>query len=146
LLSIVHRAGASPEIQADAVKSAGKIGSDEDKAAVLASLAGSDLQDERVRDAFFTATDSIGSDDERARILSALLSKPGLAKDTFIRAIESVARIPSDEVKANLLRQATGTEPANDPRVRSALQKVLDSIQSDSEYRRASVAFSKTGR
>jgi len=146
LLSIVRRAGASPEMQAEAAKSAKLIGSDQEKAAVLTTLATSGFQDEGVRDAFFAAADSIGSDDERTRVLSALLSQPGLAKDTLIHAIESVARISSDEVKANLLRQAAGTAQVNDPQVRLALQKVLDSIRSDSEYRRASMAFSKAGR
>jgi hypothetical protein len=125
-------------------KSAKPIGSDEDKAAVLADLAGSSFQDERLRDAFFAAVDSIGSDDERGKVLSAVLTRRGVSKEVIIRAIESAAKVGSDEVKARVLGQAIGASLV-DPQVRTAFQRALESIQSDGEYRRLVSAMSKNG-
>jgi len=66
LLLTAHHAGNSAETAIEVAKSARSMGSDEDKAAVLVELAGSSFQDERLRDAFFTAVDGIGSE-RRAR-------------------------------------------------------------------------------
>lgn len=144
LLLAAHRAGAGSETQVEVVKSARQIGSDEDKAAVLTEIAPASLQDEKVREAFFPAVDSIGSDEERGRILSALVARGGVAREAVIRAIESAGKISSDDVKAGILGRALAAYPG-DPQVRGALQKVLDSIQSDGEYRRVMAAFVKTG-
>lgn len=144
LLLVAHRAGTGAETQVEVLKSARQIASDEEKAAVLAEMTGSNFQDEKLRDAFFEAVDSISSDEERGRILSALLKKPGLGKGAAIRAVESAGQISSDEVKAGVFCQAAGTY-AGDPAVRAALQKALDSLQSDGEYRRLASALAKGG-
>jgi len=111
---------------------------------VLAELAGSSFQDERLGEAFFAAVDSIGSDDERGKVLSAVLNRRGVSKEAVIRVIESAARVPSDEIKTRVLAQAIGASLV-DPQVRTAFQKALESIQSDGEYRRLMSAMSKSG-
>jgi len=144
LVAAAHHAGSSADIVTQVAKSAKPIGSDEDKAAVLAELAGSSFQDERLRDAFFAAVDSIGSDDERGKVLSAVLTRRGVSKEVIIRAIESAAKVGSDEVKARVLGQAIGASLV-DPQVRTAFQRALESIQADGEYRRLVSAMSKNG-
>jgi hypothetical protein len=88
--------------------------------------------------------DTIGSDDERGRVLSPLLKQRGLASTVVLRAIESAGKISSDESKAKILSEAATTY-AGDPQVRAALAKALDSIQSDSEYRRLASALAQGG-
>jgi hypothetical protein len=107
-------------------------------------MAGSSFEDERLRDAFFAAVDSINSDDERGKVLSAVLAKRGVSKEVVIRVIESAIKISSDEIKARVLGQAIGASLV-DPQVRTAFQKALESIQSDGEYRRLMTALSKNG-
>ena len=78
------------------------------------------------------------------RVLSELLKQPGLANASVLRAIESAGKISSDELKAKVLTEAAGAY-AGDPQVRAALAKELDSIQSDSEYRRLASALAQAG-
>jgi hypothetical protein len=144
LLAVARHAGNGAETAIEMAKSAKAMGPDEDKAAVLVELAGSSFQEERLRDAFFTAVDSIGSDDERGKVLSAVLIRRGVSKDVVIRVIGSAAKIPSDEIKTRVLAQAIGASLV-DPQVRTAFQKALESIQSDGEYRRLMSAMSKSG-
>ncbi len=77
-------------------------------------------------------------------MLSALLTRRGVSKEVVIRAIESAAKVGSDEVKARVLGQAISASLV-DPQVRTAFQKALESIQSDGEYRRLMSAMSKSG-
>jgi len=145
LLLIAHHRPTPVETQIEVARSAKKIGSDDDKAAVLAEISASNLQDPKLCDAFLTAVDSVGSEDDRGGILSALLARRGLPKEAVIRVIESSGKISSDEVKAHILTQAVETGYAADPLIRAAIGKVLDSMQSDNEYRRLTSALLKSG-
>jgi hypothetical protein len=69
-----------------------------------------------------------------------VLRQPGVPPETVVAAIESATSIGSDGDKAQLLVLAADTH-AGDPAVRAALQKALESIHSDSDYRRVSSAL-----
>ena len=140
LRALLKRPGLGEATITEAARCAESIGSDEEKAAVLAAFPASVQQTA----SYFKALDSIGSDEERARVLSELLKQRGLANASVLRAIESAGKISSDELKAKVLTEAAGAY-AGDPQVRAALAKALDSIQSDSEYRRLASALAQAG-
>ena len=140
LRALLKRPGLGEATITEAARCAESIGSDEEKAAVLAAFPASVQQTA----SYFKALDSIGSDEERARVLSELLKQRGLANAAVLRAIESAGKISSDELKAKVLTEAAGVYAA-DPQVRAALAKALDSIQSDSEYRRLASALAQAG-
>jgi hypothetical protein len=140
LLALLKRPGLGDATLADAARCAESIGSDEQKAGVLASFPAASQTA-----VYFKAVDTIGSDEEHARVLSELLKQRGLASTGVLRTIESAGKISSDELKAKVLSEAAATY-AGDPQVRAALAKALDSIQSDSEYRRLSSALAGSVR
>jgi hypothetical protein len=144
LRALLKRPGLGDATMTDAARCAESIGSDEEKAGVLAAFPASSLQGSQAAPVFFKAVDSIGSDEEHARVLSELLEQRRLPNAAVLRAIESAGKISSDELKAKVLSEAA-TVYAGDPQVRGALAKVLDSIQSDSEYRRLASALAQTG-
>jgi len=144
LLAMLKRPGLGDATMTEAARCAESIGSDEEKARVLAAFPAPSLQGIQLTPVFFKTLDSIGSDEQRARVLSALLKQRGLANAAVLRAIVSAGKISSDELKAKVLSEAAGTY-AGDPQVRAALAKALDSIQSDSEYRRLASALAQAG-
>jgi hypothetical protein len=144
LLALLKRPGLGDATMAETARCAESIGSDEEKARVLAAFPAPSLQGIQLTPVFFKTLDSIGSDEERARVLSALLKQRGLTNAAVLRAIVSAGKISSDELKAKVLSEAAGTY-AGDPQVRAALAKALDSIQSDSEYRRLASALAQAG-
>jgi hypothetical protein len=144
LLALLKRPGLGDATLAETARCAEGIGSEEQKAAVLAALPASSLQGPQLTAAYFKTLDSIGSDEERERILSPLVKQRGLASAVVLRAIESAGKISSDELKAKVLSEAAATY-AGDLQVRAALAKALDSIQSDSEYRRLASALAQAG-
>jgi hypothetical protein len=119
------------------------MGSDEEKAAVLVEIGALSRPDEKLLDAYFAAVNSVGSEDERHKILSAVLKRPGLTKEMVIRVVEAASQINSDDVKAEILTQVLDSPAGDDPQVRAALKKALNSIQSDGEYRRIMSAYTK---
>jgi len=141
LVAAARHAGNSAEILSEVARSAKHIGSDDEKSEVLREIAASHLTN--ASDEFFAAVDSIGSEDERGKVLSAMLQRRGIGTETVIRIIESAARISSDETKADILTKVVESSAGNDPQVRAALQKALNSIQSDGEYRRIMSAYTK---
>jgi hypothetical protein len=144
LLALLKRPGLGDATLTGTARCAEGIGSDEQKASVLAAFPGSSFQGMQLTAAYFKALDTIGSDEERERVLSPLLKQRGLANTVVLRAIESAGKISSDESKAKILSEAATTY-AGDPQVRAALAKALDSIQSDSEYRRLASALAQGG-
>jgi hypothetical protein len=142
LLALLKRPGLGDATLAETARCAEAIGSDEQKAAVLAAFPASNFQGTQQTAAYFKALDTIGSDEERERVLSTLVKQRGLANTVVLRAIESAGKISSDELKAKVLSE-TATTYAGDPQVRAALAKALDSIQSDSEYRRLASALAQ---
>jgi hypothetical protein len=144
LLALLKRAGLGDATLAETARCAEAIGSDEQKAAVLAAYPASSLQGAPQIAAYFKSLDTVGSDEEHERVLSQLLKQRSLANAAVLRAIESAGKISSDELKAKVLSEAAGTF-AGDPQVRAALAKALDSIQSDSEYRRLASALAQAG-
>jgi len=144
LLALLKRPGMSEATLTETARCAESIGSDEQKAGVLAAFPASSLQGIQQSAAYFKALDSIGSDEDRARVLSELLKPHNLTSATVLHAIESAGKLSSDELKAKVLSEAAATYPG-DPQVRAALAKALDSIQSDSEYRRLASALAQSG-
>lgn len=144
LLALLKRPGLGGATLAEAARCAEAIGSDEQKAAVLAAFPASSLQGTQQTAVYFKALDTVGSDEEHARVLSGLLKQRNLATAAVLRAIESAGKIFSDELKAKVLSEAASAY-AGDPQVRAALSKALDSIQSDSEYRRLASALAQAG-
>jgi len=127
-------------ILAGVAESARHINSDGDKARVLSTMADSALDTPAVRASFFDAVNSINSDGDRASVLTRVLRQPGQPQETVIAAVESAAGISSDGDKATLLVLAADTHAGNAP-VRAALQKALESVHSDGDYRRVSSAL-----
>ena len=144
LIALLKRPGLGEATLAEAARCAESIGSDEQKAAVLAAFPASSLQAPQQTAAYFKALDSIGSDEEHERVLSELLKQRGLANAAVLRAIESAGKVSSDELKAKVLSEAAASY-SGDPQVRAALAKALDTIQSDSEYRRLASALGQAG-
>jgi len=144
LLALLKRPGLGDATLAAAARCAEAIGSDEQKAGVLVAFPASSLQGMQQTSDYFKAVDSVGSDEEHARVLSELIKQRGLATAAVLRAIESAAKISSDEMKGKVLSEAAAAY-SGDPQVRAALAKALDSIQSDSEYRRLASAMGQAG-
>jgi hypothetical protein len=142
LMSVLRTSNPSPGLLAGVVESARKIGSDGDKAEFLSRVAEFDLNDAAARTAFFAAANSIGSDGDRTAVLTNLLRKPKLASETVIAAIESAAAMGADGEKASVLLLAAQRH-SPDPIVRAALEKALQSVHSDGDYRRVSAALLK---
>jgi len=107
---------------------------------VLSRAAEFDLNDAAARAAFFAAVNTIGADHDRAAVLSNVIRKPKLAPETVVAAIESATPMGSDGDKASVLLLAAERH-ASDSTVRAALERALQSVHSDGDYRRVSAAL-----
>jgi hypothetical protein len=140
LTSVLRTSNQAAPLITGVAQSARKIGSDGDKAAVLSRAAEFDLNDAAARAAFFVAVNTIGSDHDRADVLSSVLRKPKLVRETIVAAIDSAAAMGSDGDKASVLLLAAERH-ASDSTVRPALERALQSVHSDGDYRRVSAAL-----
>ncbi len=135
LSSIVENYGADREMVARSLKSARRISSDGEKAALLMEASGQALSDE-ARQNFFRAADSISSAGEHHRVLSAIIRHDGQDKETLARVLRSAAAISSDGEKASVLVDAAWYY-REDPSVRKAFFDAVGTISSDGEHGRA---------
>jgi hypothetical protein len=88
--------------------------------------------------------DNSSSDSERARVLCLLLARSTIPREAVLAIIESATHISSDGDKAEVLRQVIERYP-DDPPLHAALRRALESIHSNSEYRRVMSGLSRGG-
>ncbi len=113
------------------------IPSSSDKAAVLVrGVERLDLARPRVRDAWIAAAGSIPSSSEHRRVLSAALRQRSVSKPMVLEVLRAVEGIPSDSEKTAVLLEIPEAQ-LRDAQVASAYVTALQSIRSDSNYRRA---------
>jgi hypothetical protein len=118
-----------------AIKSAGTIKSDYERAQLLIKTTNGFALDQAAQTAYLDAVASISSDYEKGRVLSALLKKePG--KETLLFTLKSASTISSDYEKAQLLLKVAHSS-SNDDAVRNALIEAARTIRS--EYERGRV-------
>ena len=86
------------------------IGSDEEKAGVLAEMATGSPQSPVARAAFFEAVNTIGSDDERKRVLLVAARHAGNGTETTIEVAKSAKAIGSDDQQGGGARGIGGIE------------------------------------
>jgi hypothetical protein len=133
LSSIVGNFGADREMMARSLRSAKRISSDGEKAALLMEASSQTLNDE-ARQNFFRAMDSISSDGERRQVLSAMVRRGGQNKETLDRVLRSAAMISSDGEKSAILVDAAAYYK-EDPALRRAFFDAVGTISSDGEHR-----------
>jgi hypothetical protein len=142
LTSVLRTSNPSPSLVVGVAQSAKRIGSDGDKAAVLSRVAEFDMNDGASRVAFFAAANTVGSDGDRAAVLNNVLRNPRLGAETVVAAIDSATAMGSDRDKASVLLLAAERH-SSDSTVRAALERALQSVHSDGDYRRVSAALLK---
>jgi hypothetical protein len=142
LTSVLRTSNPSPSLVVGVAQSAKRIGSDGDKAAVLSRVAEFDMNDGASRVAFFAAVNTVGSDGDRAAVLNNVLRNPRLGAETVVAAIDSATAMGSDRDKASVLLLAAERH-SSDSTVRAALERALQSVHSDGDYRRVSAALLK---
>ncbi|CAN5873286.1 hypothetical protein BH23GEM5_BH23GEM5_07310 [soil metagenome] len=112
------------------------IPSSSDKARLLQTVAGLANLSGSVGRAFFEAAGTIPSSSERRRVLSAVLRQPNVSKPTVLAVLRAVEGIPSDSEKTAVLLEVPDAQ-LRDTQIASAYVATLQSIRSDSNYRRA---------
>ena len=133
LSSIVENFGTDREMMARSLRSAKRISSDGEKAALLIEASSQTLNDE-ARQNFFRAMDSISSDGERSQVLSAMVRRGGQDKGTLDRVLRSAAMISSDGEKSAILVDAAAYYK-EDSALRRAFFDAVGTISSDGEHR-----------
>lgn len=131
--AVLQGDGANSETVTLSVKSASRIGSDGEKAAVLTQAAWP-ISSEESRRAWFKAANTIGSDGEKARALMAILDRNSSA-GMLVDVANSARGIGSDGEKARVLMRLS-REDLRDSAARAAYFKAADSIASDGEHAR----------
>jgi hypothetical protein len=122
--------------------SAAAIGSDYEKATFLSEAASRHQADERLRAAFFAATNSIDSDYEHRKVLSAALKSPDLGRESLIELARSAARMKSDYEKATFLI-AAADRYRGDERLRAEFESAMQTIGSEYERGRVQTRFAR---
>jgi hypothetical protein len=97
----------------DTLRSAARISSDDDKAAVLAEASRYYTDVDAIREAYFDAANTISSDDEHQKVLTELLHTPGLQPATLAGIAKSAQRISSDDEKAKVLSELAASDSGN---------------------------------
>jgi beta-lactamase regulating signal transducer with metallopeptidase domain len=121
----------------------GNMSADGPKTEVL--LRTVDVSKQGLPEAFFDAASTIHRDSDRQRLLSAVLSQHGTEPGTVERVLRNTASVSSDVEKTKILVASTSGFHATDPAGRAAalreVSRVLESINSQGERRRALEAF-----
>ncbi len=115
--------------------SAGRIGSDDDKARVLIGALDIHLENDAVAKAFFESVARIRSDSDRSRVLQAVATRPNASIKTMLRVVESAEGIRSDSDKSRVMLEVARLAGA-DPTVSARIRRAAGSIGSGSSYRR----------
>ena len=138
LHAALERRGADADVAEEVARGAASIGSDHERANVLAAALEHGAPSEAAaRSSFFRALDGIGSDHERRRVLEDLARRDVLGTEMLRALLASASRIGSDHEKAAvLLAIAWRPELLRDSTVRASFDAALKTIGSDAEYRR----------
>jgi beta-lactamase regulating signal transducer with metallopeptidase domain len=124
------------------MRQASSISSDGEKSEFLRATASRYLgnDDEQLRNAFFSVTNTISSDGEKHEVLNAVL--PYVQKPAILFAVLDAARqISSDGEKSELLVSILHKRVAMTPQLREAFMKTTRTLSSDAEYRRVMEAM-----
>ena len=124
------------------MRQAGSISSDGEKAEFLRATVSRYLanDDEQLRNAFFSVTNTISSDGEKHEVLNAVL--PYAQKPAVLYAILDAARqISSDGEKSELLVSILKRRAVTTPQLKEAFMKTTRTLSSDAEYRRVMEAM-----
>ncbi|HEX8709284.1 MAG TPA: hypothetical protein VF723_13640 [Pyrinomonadaceae bacterium] len=127
------------------LKSARRISSDGEKAALLIQHAAVFLSHPSSLPSLFDTINSISSDGEHARVLSSLLKRRTLDRENLMRVLRSAELISSDGEKANVLLAAVRVY-ADDASALSAIAGVTKTISSDGEKQRVLLAIARQGQ
>ena len=124
------------------MRQAASIGSDGEKAEFLRATASRYLatDDEQLRNAFFSVTNTISSDGEKHEVLNAVL--PYAQRPAILFAMLDAARqISSDGEKSELLVSILKKRAVTTPQLKEAFMKTTRTLSSDAEYRRVMEAM-----
>jgi hypothetical protein len=125
-----------PRTLAALVRTAASIGSDYEKATLLVGVAEAEgLEGESQRE-FVRAVATIGSGYERQRALRAFLVSAEVERDTLFGVLALLSTFSSDGEKASLLARIA-PRIGGDEELVAAYLEAVESIGSDSDYRRA---------
>jgi len=123
-------------------RQAASISSDGEKSEFLRATAARYLagDDEQLRNAFFSATQTISSDGEKHEVLNATL--PYVQKPAILLAVLNAAQqISSDGEKSELLVSILRKRVPMSPQLKEAFMKTTRTLSSDAEYRRVMEAM-----
>ena len=124
------------------MRQAASISSDGEKAEFLRATVSRYLanDDEQLRNAFFSVTNTISSDGEKHEVLNAVL--PYAQKPPILYAVLDAARqISSDGEKSELLVSILKKRAVTTPQLKEAFMKTTRTLSSDAEYRRVMEAM-----
>lgn len=124
------------------MRQAASISSDGEKSEFLRATASRYLanDDEQLRNAFFSVTNTISSDGEKHEVLNAVL--PYAQRPIVLLAVLDAARqISSDGEKSELLVSILKKRAVTTPQLKEAFMKTTRTLSSDAEYRRVMEAM-----
>lgn len=124
------------------MRQAASISSDGEKSEFLRSTVARYLgnDDEELRNAFFSVTNTISSDGEKHEVLNAVL--PYAQKPAVLFAVLDAARqMSSDGEKSELLVSILKRRAVMTPQLKEAFMKTTRTLSSDAEYRRVMEAM-----
>ena len=124
------------------MRQAASISSDGEKSEFLRATASRYLanDDEQLRSAFFSVTNTISSDGEKHEVLNAVL--PYAQRPIVLLAVLDAARqISSDGEKSELLVSILKKRAVTTPQLKEAFMKTTRTLSSDAEYRRVMEAM-----
>jgi hypothetical protein len=124
------------------IRQAASISSDGEKSEFLRATASRYLanDDEQLRNAFFSVTNTISSDGEKHEVLNAVL--PYAQRPIVLLAVLDAARqISSDGEKSELLVSILKRRAVTTPQLKEAFMKTTRTLSSDAEYRRVMEAM-----
>jgi hypothetical protein len=115
-----------------------EMSSDGEKAALLRALAAHYLavDDEALRQAFFSACETLSSDGERRSVLMAAVEYARVSPAVALGVIESSSHMSADGEKAEVLVSIARLRLFGAAGVREAFMRATRSISSDGDYRR----------
>ena len=129
-----------PIMVAAALKSAGGIASDYDRAEVLVQVAEGYALDDATRAPFFAAADAIGSDYDHGRVLKAVMDHADVAAPAVAEVIASARHIGSDYDRAEVLVAVARHARLTDE-LRRAFVEAARGIDSEYDRNRALAAL-----
>ena len=124
------------------MKQAASISSDGEKSEFLRATVARYLatNDEQLRKAFFTVTETISSDGEKHEVLASTLPYAGNPAVLFA-VLDAARQISSDGEKSELLVSILQKRLVTTPQLREAFMKITRTLSSDGEYRRVMEAM-----